>query len=96
VSLLDTPDHQQAWNFPNKQLALDNLNKIKSLKKYHTDEVFKSRIDAVIKRMEKCQVDYRVLDEFFKFNDMLDQARQVKLVDYIPELEECRSYLPCA
>jgi len=33
------------------------------------------------------------LTEFFKFNDRLDQARDCRLVDYIPELEQARSLI---
>jgi len=30
------------------------------------------------------------LQEFFVFNNRLDQSRNVKLIDYIPELENLR------
>jgi uncharacterized Fe-S cluster-containing radical SAM superfamily protein len=93
MTFLETPDHQVAWNFPNKQLALDDLNKIKTLKKYHTDQVFNSNINAVIQRIETCEVDYTTLARFFKFNDLLDQSRGVRLADYIPELDQCRGQL---
>jgi molybdenum cofactor biosynthesis enzyme MoaA len=91
---LETPDHQVAWNFPNKQLVLDNLKKIKTLKKYHTDEVFNRDINGIIQCIETCEVDYATLAKFFEFNDLLDQSRGVDLSEYIPELEQCRSYLP--
>jgi hypothetical protein len=94
MNLLKTPTHQAAWNFPNKQVALDDLQKIKTLKKYHVDEVFNSNINSIIQRIETCEVDYAKLSKFFEFNDLLDQSRGVNLVDYIPELEQCRSYLP--
>jgi molybdenum cofactor biosynthesis enzyme MoaA len=93
INLLETPEHQAAWNFPNKQLVLDDLKKIKTLKKYHTDEVFNSNINGIIQRVETCKIDYVTLSKFFEFNDLLDQSRGVKLADYIPELEQCRSYL---
>ena len=94
INLLETPNNQTAWNFPNKQLALDNLKKIKTLNKYHTDEVFNSNINGIIQRLETCEIDYATLAEFFKFNDLLDQSRGVKLADYIPELDQCRTYIP--
>jgi molybdenum cofactor biosynthesis enzyme MoaA len=92
LNLLETPQHQVAWNFPNKQVALDNLSKIKTLKKYQTDEVFNSSINGIIQRIETCAVNYDTLAKFFKFNDLLDQSRGVKLADYIPELDQCRVY----
>jgi molybdenum cofactor biosynthesis enzyme MoaA len=94
VNFLETPLIQQPWNFPNKKLALDNLEKIKTLEKYQVDEVFNSKINAIIQRIETCEVNLDQLAEFFKFNDVLDQSRGVHLVNYIPELEQCRSYLP--
>jgi sulfatase maturation enzyme AslB (radical SAM superfamily) len=90
---VEKPSNQQAWNFPNKKLALDNLNKIKTLKVYRNDEVFNSKINGIIHRIETSTVDFDALAEFFKFNDLLDQSRNVRLIDYIPELESCRSYL---
>lgn len=91
LNLLQTPYHQVAWNFPDKQLALDNLNKIKTLKRYHIDEGFNRDINGIIQRMETCEVDYAALAKFFEFNDLLDQSRGVDLSDYIPELAQCRS-----
>ena len=74
-------------------MALDDLNKIKTLKKYRTDEVFNSNINSIIQRIETCKVNYDMLINFFKFNDLLDQSRGVKLADYIPELDHCRVYM---
>jgi len=94
LNLLGKPDHLVAWNFPNKKLALDNLKKIKTLNKYHTDEGFNRDINGIIQRIETCEVDYATLAKFFEFNDLLDQSRGVNLSEYIPELEQCRRYLP--
>ena len=33
------------------------------------------------------------LKQFFEFNDKLDQSRNIKLADYIPELEQARKLL---
>jgi hypothetical protein len=93
ISILEEPTVLEAWNFPNKKLALEDLNKIKTLKKYHSDETFNSRINAIIHRIENCKVDYDVLAKFFEFNDRLDASRDVKLQDYIPELEACRKLI---
>jgi len=37
--------------------------------------------------------DLLKLQSFFKFNDLLDQNRNIHLIDYIPELEEFRSWI---
>jgi molybdenum cofactor biosynthesis enzyme MoaA len=93
ITPLTEPSIQQPWNFPNKEVALHNLNKIKTLRKYHDDEVFQSKINAIIQRMETSEINLGTLSDFFKFNDILDQSRNTKLINYIPELEQCRSYL---
>lgn len=94
ISQVETPSNQQAWNFPNKQLVLDSLNQIKTLKKYHSDEFFNSKINGIVRRIETSKIDVDQLAEFFQFNDILDQSRNIRLTDYIPELAQCRSQLP--
>ena len=39
------------------------------------------------------QIEYEKLCNFFYYNDTLDRVRGSKLVEYIPELEECRKYI---
>jgi hypothetical protein len=38
-------------------------------------------------------LDLEKLKTFFEFNDKLDQSRNIKLVDYIPELEAARKLI---
>jgi len=94
VSFLIHPLVQIPWNFPNKQLAIDNLTKIQKLHVYQRDEVFKSQIDSAIKQMKNSSINFAQLSQFFEFNDRLDTSRNVILADYIPELEECRNFIP--
>jgi hypothetical protein len=93
INSLATPSNLQPWNFPDKQIALENLNKIKNLKKYHTDKFFANDINGIIQRLETSTSDMAQLADFFKFNDILDRSRNVKLSDYIPELDKCRFFL---
>ena len=79
--------------FPNKELALADLNKLKQTVHYINDESFKSKVDFYIRSMTESTVDLAVLEDFFNFNDRLDMSRNVKLADYVPELEKCRDYL---
>lgn len=82
------------YNFPNNKLILSKLNKIKNNPIYKSNTVFQSKIDAYINWFSTSyDVDQDKLKKFFEFNDKLDQVRHVKLIDYIPELEHCRSYL---
>jgi hypothetical protein len=87
------PKSQQPWIFANKHVALANLEQTRTLDAYHKNEVFKSQIDGIIEKITNCEIDYNLLKEFFEFNDRLDASRDVKLQDYIPELEACRKLI---
>ena len=39
------------------------------------------------------KLDLEKLKAFFEFNDKLDQSRNIKLADYIPELEAARKLI---
>ena len=93
IALLTAPSYLQAWNFPDKDVALQNLNKIKILNKYHKDQSFKSAINGIIQRLDTATVDWQQLQAFYSFNDQLDRSRQVRLKDYIPELDHGRRLL---
>ena len=47
----------------------------------------------MIDRFKNHDYDPKMLVEFFRYNDRLDQARGCRLVDYIPELEQARSLI---
>jgi hypothetical protein len=87
------PPHQMLTAFPNKEVALADLAKLKQTNRYTTDESFKSKVDFYIVTMTESVPDLNVLEDFFKFNDRLDESRNVKLADYIPELEKCRELI---
>ena len=80
-----------ALNFPNRDLIINNLTNIQKLKCYQNDPLLQSFIDGVIMHYENnFQLDLEKLKTFFEFNDKLDQSRNIKLADYIPELEAAR------
>jgi len=89
------PPEQKFETFPNKALALADLERVKLSRSYKTDQLagFKSKVDYFIKVLEKATVNLDNLQKFFKYNDALDQSRGVKLADYIPELERARSLI---
>jgi sulfatase maturation enzyme AslB (radical SAM superfamily) len=83
-------------NHPNPALVIDSMTKIKQTKMYYTDaRDNKSMIDTIFDHYSdpnySCNID--TLKTFFEFNDTLDKSRNIKLVDYIPELEECRKLI---
>ena len=86
---------QSPYNHPNVELCLESLEKCKQTKMYLSDgKSNKSAIDSLYQHYSNNPVcDLESLRGFFAYNDQLDRARNSKLGDYIPELEECRQLL---
>lgn len=72
-------------------LDLAQLEKIKELKCYTNTELLKTFVDGLIETFHSAKLDLTKLTKFFTFNDLLDQSRNIKLIDYIPELERLRN-----
>jgi sulfatase maturation enzyme AslB (radical SAM superfamily) len=87
------PPHQEFTAFPDRQLVLADLNLLTQSPRYTKDMSFKGKVDYYISEMQSAPVDLDALREFFKYNDTLDNSRNIKLIDYIPELEQCRDYI---
>lgn len=81
------------FNFPNKDLAVSRLELLKNTKSYHKEPFFKEKVDYFIAMINSSVIDKKNLAGFFQYTDALDDLRGIKLVDYIPELDECRRYL---
>lgn len=82
------------FNFPNKDLVLDDLVKIRSLHCYKNDPLLASTIEGLIFHYSgNFVLDLAKLEKFFEFNDLLDKSRNVKLVNYVPELEYTRKFI---
>lgn len=91
---LDYPDYQSPYLIPNKELVIDKLKDIQQLDAYKESFKIQLQINELLDYYEhKHIINYNLLEKFFTHNDNLDQARNTKLADYIPELEECRNYL---
>lgn len=89
------PPEQQFETFPDKALAIADLERIKLSKSYRTDRHagLRSKVDFFIKGLRESDVNLANLKKFFIYNDALDQSRGVRLADYIPELEAARSLI---
>ena len=85
-------DMLSALNFPG--LTVDQLVPIRNLRCYKNDPLLASVIEGIISHYEQTNnVDIEKLRNIFNFNDKLDQSRNIKLIDYIPELEQARKLL---
>ena len=88
------PTNELFTTFPNKQVAIADLTKLKESIFYKEDRSgFKTRVNYYIKSMQSSSLDLEALKSFFAHNDAVDQVRDVKLADYIPELEQARSFI---
>ena len=84
-------DMLSALQFPDSKMALSKLLPIQQLKCYNNDKLLKSLVDGLISHYQSNPViDQEKLKLFFEFNNKLDNSRNVKLVDYVPELEQFR------
>jgi len=86
-------DILSAGVFPNRELLLTVFDNIKTFEVYKNDIILKSKIDAYYNSFKHQWLDQKKLLQFFQYNDLLDASRDVKLIDYIPELEACRKSL---
>lgn len=79
---------------PEIKMVLSVLDKCKTLNQYKNVENFKLFIDYLDGEFSKMtQINSVKLSEFFKFSDLLDNSRNIKLVDYAPELDAWRNKL---
>jgi sulfatase maturation enzyme AslB (radical SAM superfamily) len=86
---------QSAYNNPNAKLVLESMDRCKQTSVYFSNgKSCKTTIDSLYDYYSNSPTcDLKSLKEFFEYNDKLDQARNVRLIDYIPELEACRKYI---
>jgi sulfatase maturation enzyme AslB (radical SAM superfamily) len=93
-SCVSNDDMLNPFNFPNTKLALEQLLPIQNLNCYRNDRLLKSYIDGIIAHYQaNTEADLEKLKLFFEFNDKLDQSRNIRLADYIPELEQARTLI---
>ena len=86
---------ESAYNHPTSQLVIESMKRCRQTKIYYADgRSTKTTIDSLFDYYSNKPVcDIKLLKEFFEFNDKLDQARNVQLINYIPELEDARQYI---
>lgn len=80
------------WHNPLREQVLESMYQCKETKVYYnngrnTDNL----IQEMINRYKNYEYDPAILDQFFEYNDKLDQSRGSRLQDYIPELAQARN-----
>jgi sulfatase maturation enzyme AslB (radical SAM superfamily) len=87
-------DMLSPFNFPDSELAIERLRPIQDLNCYRNDRLLKSFVDGIIAYYQTNPTpDLEKLKLFFEFNDKLDQSRNIRLIDYVPELEKARALI---
>lgn len=84
------PAGLQPWNFPDKKVALGDLEKVHELACFKNQAAFKSKILGLESLIRNHDVTDTDVVDFFAWNDLLDANRGVNLGDFIPQLEKCR------
>jgi len=80
--------------FPDYDLVWSTLSQIPELQCYKNDPLLASFIDGLILQFSKVvNIDTVRLRKFFDFNDLLDDSRNIKLIDYNKELDSARKYI---
>jgi len=86
---------QDVYNHPDPSLVCYSMEQCKKTNVYYSDgKSNKTCIDSIYEYYANspvCNIDS--LRNFFTENDRLDKIRNIKLKDYIPELDACRQYL---
>jgi sulfatase maturation enzyme AslB (radical SAM superfamily) len=86
---------QSCYNHPLKELVIESMLRCQQTSIYHSNgKSCKTSIDSIYNHYINDPIcDMEQLKNFFDYNDQLDRARKSKLADYIPELEQARSYI---
>lgn len=90
------PPAQMFTNFPDVDVVLDDLEKLRITTSYSREESFRNKVEYYINKVKTNTLNVDNLVKFFEYNDTLDKSRGVELRDYIPELEACRRFIPVA
>jgi sulfatase maturation enzyme AslB (radical SAM superfamily) len=90
MNFVQRPNHMTPWNYPDKLAVFDSLEKIKALSIYQQDHDMQSNIRYIESAISSWVFDPKLAEQFYQFNDTLDQSRGVVLQDYIGSLESYR------
>jgi len=91
IGFADMPTAVSPWSYPDRQAVIDSIDRVRTLPCYSNDALFASSIDGILSRFESIKDIPANLENFFLFNDKLDQSRSIRLMDYLPELEAYRT-----
>lgn len=89
--VLNSPSYLSPLLFPDSNKALQSLARVQQTYCYKNSSVVRTNIDYLHDYFKQGHVpDPAKLKEFYRFNNLLDTHRNIKLGDYVPVLESYR------
>lgn len=88
ICYVDAPSYLWFGNHPNKRQVIQEIQRCKTLQSYKTNINFHDDIDHIEHTIRTHALDFELLNKFYTFNNLLDQSRNLKLAEYMPELVE--------
>lgn len=83
-----------AFNSPLAAQVIESMKRCQQTATYwNNGKDCKSGIDSFLEHYQSYTIDTNHLKRFFAWNDLMDSARNIKLIDYIPDLDQCREIL---
>lgn len=90
-SLVSSPASMSPYLFPDRDLVLKDLHRVRKTHSYRSLDFMKTVIDDFVTfYQDRSSADAKGLRDFFSMNDKLDQSRGVYLRDLLPSLDNAR------
>jgi len=88
---VNSPAYLDPLLFPDRDAVLRSLERVMQTNCYKNVTILKTTINSLYQQFQdRTELNEPLLKEFFKFNDLLDQNRNIHLRDYVPVLEKYR------
>jgi hypothetical protein len=89
--VVNSPVYLDPLLFPDRDSVLQSLERVMQTNCYKNATILETTINSLYQRFQdRVEINDPLLKEFFKFNDLLDQNRNIHLKDYVPVLEKYR------
>jgi MoaA/NifB/PqqE/SkfB family radical SAM enzyme len=88
--VLTKPGYLSPLLFPDPAAALESLRLAQQTHCYQNSSITQTNIDYLVRQFQNHQANPHKLKQFYHFNDLLDQHRNIRLADHVPVLETHR------
>jgi len=89
---VENPLFLSPYQWPDSESAIDSLNAVIKTNCYkNAGQIFRERINNLLEHFtDRTGDSLPELQEFFSYNDQLDQSRSIQLINYVPVLDKHR------